>query len=37
MSKLEQLRDIGQAPWLDFVDRKFLDAGGLKSSSTRTA
>jgi transaldolase len=30
MSKLEQLRDIGQAPWLDFVDRKFLDAGGLK-------
>ena len=30
MSKLEQLRDIGQAPWLDFVDRKFLDEGGLQ-------
>ncbi|WP_375272181.1 transaldolase [Sphingomonas sp.] len=30
MSKLQELRDSGQAPWLDFVDRKFLDGGGLK-------
>ena len=29
-SLLEQLRDSGQAPWLDFVDRSFLKEGGLK-------
>jgi len=29
-SLLEQLRASGQAPWLDFVDRKFLNEGGLK-------
>ena len=29
-SLLEQLRASGQAPWLDFVDRKFLDEGGLQ-------
>jgi len=29
-SLLKQLRDSGQAPWLDFVDRKFLNEGGLK-------
>ncbi|WP_420138456.1 bifunctional transaldolase/phosoglucose isomerase [Sphingomonas sp.] len=29
-SLLEQLRDSGQAPWLDFVDRTFLKEGGLK-------
>jgi transaldolase/glucose-6-phosphate isomerase len=28
-SLLKQLRDAGQAPWLDFVDRKFLNEGGL--------
>jgi transaldolase/glucose-6-phosphate isomerase len=30
-SLLEQLRDSGQAPWLDFVDRTFLKEGGLKT------
>ena len=29
-SLLEQLRASGQSPWLDFVDRKFLNEGGLK-------
>jgi transaldolase/glucose-6-phosphate isomerase len=29
-SLLEQLRDSGQAPWLDFVDRSFQAKGGLK-------
>ena len=29
-SKLKQLSDLGQAPWLDFVDRKFLADGGLR-------
>jgi transaldolase/glucose-6-phosphate isomerase len=29
-SLLEQLRDSGQAPWLDFVDRSFQSEGGLK-------
>jgi len=29
-SLLEQLRASGQAPWLDFVDRSFLNQGGLK-------
>ncbi|HMI19743.1 MAG TPA: bifunctional transaldolase/phosoglucose isomerase [Sphingomonas sp.] len=29
-SLLEQLRASGQAPWLDFVDRGFLNEGGLK-------
>ena len=29
-SLLEQLRDSGQAPWLDFVDRSFQAEGGLK-------
>ena len=29
-SLLEQLRASGQAPWLDFVDRGFLNDGGLK-------
>ena len=29
-SLLEQLRASGQAPWLDFVDRGFLNQGGLK-------
>ena len=29
-SRLEQLRASGQAPWLDFVDRSFLNEGGLK-------
>ncbi|MBW8745182.1 MAG: bifunctional transaldolase/phosoglucose isomerase [Sphingomonas sp.] len=29
-SLLEQLRASGQAPWLDFVDRKFLNEGGLQ-------
>jgi transaldolase/glucose-6-phosphate isomerase len=29
-SLLEQLRASGQAPWLDFVDRTFLNQGGLK-------
>ena len=30
MSRLKELGTIGQAPWLDFVDRKFLEAGGLQ-------
>ena len=30
MSRLKELGAIGQAPWLDFVDRKFLEAGGLQ-------
>ncbi|WP_156678264.1 bifunctional transaldolase/phosoglucose isomerase [Sphingomonas profundi] len=30
-SKLQQLHDAGQAVWLDFVDRKFLSEGGLKT------
>ena len=30
MSKLSDLSAAGTAVWLDFVDRKFLDAGGLK-------
>jgi transaldolase/glucose-6-phosphate isomerase len=29
-SRLKQLSDLGQAPWLDFVDRKFLADGGLR-------
>jgi transaldolase/glucose-6-phosphate isomerase len=29
-SLLKQLQLSGQAPWLDFVDRSFLDQGGLK-------
>ena len=30
MSALNDLEALGQAVWLDFVDRKFLEAGGLK-------
>ena len=30
MSKLAELSAAGTAVWLDFVDRKFLDAGGLQ-------
>ena len=30
MSKLKELTTHGQAVWLDFVDRKFLEAGGLQ-------
>ena len=30
MSKLKQLSEAGTAVWLDFVDRKFLAAGGLQ-------
>ena len=30
MSLLKDLASHGQAVWLDFVDRKFLEAGGLK-------
>ena len=30
MSRLKQLSEAGCAVWLDFVDKKFLDAGGLK-------
>jgi len=30
VSKLKDLFEAGQAPWLDFVDRKFLADGGLK-------
>ena len=30
VSLLKQLQESGQAPWLDFVDRKFLHEGGLK-------
>ena len=30
MSILKDLQQSGQAPWLDFVDRSFLDQGGLK-------
>ena len=30
MSKLSELGAKGCAPWLDFVDRKFLEAGGLE-------
>lgn len=29
-SRLTQLRQAGQAPWLDFVDRSFLNGGGLR-------
>ncbi|WP_419808557.1 transaldolase [Sphingomonas sp.] len=31
MSKLSDLSAAGTAVWLDFVDRKFLDEGGLKT------
>jgi transaldolase/glucose-6-phosphate isomerase len=30
MGKLNDLANLGQAVWLDFVDRKFLEEGGLK-------
>jgi transaldolase/glucose-6-phosphate isomerase len=30
MGRLNDLASVGQAVWLDFVDRKFLEAGGLK-------
>ncbi len=30
-SRLKQLGELGQAVWLDFIDRKFLRAGGLRS------
>ena len=30
MSALNELEQVGQAVWLDFVDRKFLAEGGLK-------
>jgi transaldolase/glucose-6-phosphate isomerase len=30
VSKLKELEAKGTAPWLDFVDRKFLEEGGLK-------
>ena len=30
MSKLQDLSNAGTAVWLDFVDRKFLNAGGLQ-------
>ena len=30
MGKLNDLAPLGQAVWLDFVDRKFLEEGGLK-------
>jgi transaldolase len=30
MSKLQQAHEIGQSIWLDFIDRAFLDSGGLK-------
>ncbi|WP_375251075.1 transaldolase family protein, partial [Sphingomonas sp.] len=30
MSKLQDLSAAGTAVWLDFVDRKFLSAGGLQ-------
>ncbi|MFW2852939.1 transaldolase [Sphingomonas sp. TX0543] len=30
MGRLNELESHGQAVWLDFVDRKFLDEGGLK-------
>lgn len=30
MSKLKDLAALGQAVWLDFVDRRFLSEGGLK-------
>ncbi len=30
MGKLNDLGSLGQAVWLDFVDRKFLEAGGLQ-------
>ena len=29
-NKLKQVGDLGQAVWLDFVDRKFLADGGLR-------
>ncbi|WP_157221133.1 bifunctional transaldolase/phosoglucose isomerase [Flavisphingomonas formosensis] len=29
-SRLMQLHDLGQAVWLDFVDRSFLEKGGLR-------
>ena len=29
MGKLNDLSAAGTAVWLDFVDRKFLEAGGL--------
>jgi transaldolase/glucose-6-phosphate isomerase len=31
MGKLNDLASLGQAIWLDFVDRKFLEEGGLKA------
>ncbi|MEO1967177.1 MAG: transaldolase [Sphingomonadaceae bacterium] len=30
MSRLKQLNEAGQGVWLDFVDRRFLEDGGLK-------
>ena len=30
MGKLNDLANLGQAIWLDFVDRKFLEEGGLE-------
>ncbi|MDB5447084.1 MAG: transaldolase, partial [Phenylobacterium sp.] len=27
---LQQLGEAGQAVWLDFIDRKILESGGLK-------
>ena len=30
MGKLNELGDLGQAVWLDFLDRKFMAEGGLK-------
>ena len=30
MGALNDLEGFGQAVWLDFVDRKFLEAGGLQ-------
>ena len=29
-SRVRKLHDFGQAPWLDFVDRRFLKEGGLR-------
>ena len=29
-SRVRKLHDFGQAPWLDFVDRRFLKEGGLQ-------
>ena len=27
---LQQLGEVGQAVWLDFIDRRILETGGLK-------